>query len=110
MNIIDLDKKDLFILGDFNINFLEKSDLSTKKLDRIIAQLGLAKTISTPTHFGNVTNSCIEQIFTNANHIWDSGVDDVNLSEHQLIYVIKKKGKFYVRKQTLWEDPTEIMM
>ena len=60
INIIDLDKKDLFILGDFNINFLEKSDLNTKKLDWIIAQLGLAKTISTPTHFGNVTHSCID--------------------------------------------------
>ena len=38
-------------------------------------------------------DSCINKIITNSNHIWKAGVADINISDHQLIYFIKKKNK-----------------
>ena len=93
INSIDLNKKDIFILGDFNIDFLDKSDGNTKKMDRLISQIGLTKLISSPTRFGSTKNSCIDQIITNVSHIQATGVGDINISDHQLIFVIRKKSK-----------------
>ena len=98
VNSIDIVKKDVFILGDYNIDFLDKSDTNTKKINRLISQLGLFKLISTPTRFGNYKNSCIDQIISNSIHVLDAGVDDINLSDHKLIYVIKRKRKSHTGK------------
>ena len=38
---IDLTKKDVIILGDFNIDFLEKNNNDTKSVNRLIAEFGL---------------------------------------------------------------------
>ena len=93
INSIDQNRKDIFVLGDFNIDFIDKTDNNTKKLDRLISQLGLTKLISSPTRYGATKNSCIDQIITNATHIRTAGVDDMNISDHQLIYVVRKKNK-----------------
>ena len=49
INSIDQNRKDTFVLGDFNIDILEKTDNNTKKMDRLISQLGLTTLISSPT-------------------------------------------------------------
>ena len=90
---IDLTKKDVIILGDFNVDFLEKSDKDTKNVNRLIHDYGLTKLINTPTRYGNTKNSGIDQIITNSNHILEAGVADINISDHQLIFFIKKKLK-----------------
>ena len=49
--------------------------------------------INGPTHFGTWKNSCIDQIITNSHHVLESGVADVNISDHQLVFFVKKKKK-----------------
>ena len=90
---IDLAKKDLVMLGDFNIDFLEKSGKNTKNVNRPISKFGFIKLINGPTSFGTWTNSCIHQIITNSHHVLKAGVANVNISDHQLFFFVKKKKK-----------------
>ena len=90
---IDLLKKDVILLGDFNIDFLDKSSKETKNVNRLVSEYGLTKRINCPTRYGATKDSCIDQIITNSNHILEAGVADINISDHQLIYYVKKKGK-----------------
>ena len=53
INSIDIVKNNLFIIGDLNIDFLEKSDVNTKKINMIFTQHRLVKLIAIPTRFGN---------------------------------------------------------
>ena len=97
---IDLSKKDVIILGDFNIDFLDKSSVDTKCINRLISGFGLTKLINSPTQYGATKNSCIDQIVTNSNHIYQTGVADLNISDHQLVYFVKKKNKDHPIKTT----------
>ena len=90
---LDLAREDLILMGDFNIDFLDKNSQDFKLLNNLIKQTGLDILINKPTHFSSQKNSCIDQILTNSNFIENSDVEDFNLSDHQLIYTIRKKPK-----------------
>ena len=90
---IDKSKLDVILLGNMNVDFHKNSDTHTKRVNSFISQNGLVKLISDTTRYGNIKNSCIDQILTNSNHILKSGVSNVNISDHQLVYFIKKKRK-----------------
>ena len=80
--------KDIFILGDFNINYLDKGSLDTKQLLQLESLTGLKQIISSPTRLQN----CIDLIFTNCNEVANRGVLALNVSDHDLIFVTKKKA------------------
>ena len=90
---IDLSKIELFILGDFNIDILEKKNPNTKKLLELIKTFGLRQLIKTPTRYSKDKNSLIDVIITNSDFISSSGVCDVNLSDHQMIIATRKKAR-----------------
>ena len=90
---MDLSKEDVFIMGDFNIDFSEKSNDATKSINEFCTQNGLDTCIKTATRFSRNKNSCIDQILTNSNFVAHSGTQDFNTSDHQLIYIIRKKKK-----------------
>ena len=91
-SIQQLDKYDLFILGDMNINFKKTHDLHTKALKSQMTQFGLKQYISEPTRYNKQgTHSIIDLIFSNSNHIYKAGVCNYNLSDHELVYITKKK-------------------
>ena len=56
-------------------------------------QLGLMQIIKKPTRISNTKNSILDVIFTNSNFISSSGVGNVNISDHELIYCVRKKVK-----------------
>ena len=93
LQTIDFAKKHVILLGDFNVDFLDKASTDTKNVNRLISVYGLMKLINTPTRFSATKNSCIDQIITNSNHIFQAGVSDVNMSDHQLIFFVQKKNK-----------------
>ena len=97
---IDFVRKDIIILGDFNIDFLDKSNVNTKGVNRFVFEYGLTKLINNPTRYGVTKNSCIDQIITNSDHILHAGVSDVNISDHELIFFVKKKKKGIPTKTT----------
>ena len=110
---------DIFILGDFNINVLcnNKSILETNKnvlvsnsttLSAMSKQyidfcstFFLKQIIKSPTRVTKSSSTLIDHILTNTNDkISKSGIIDIGLSDHQLIYCTKKnlKVKFYAHK------------
>ena len=89
---IDSVNKDIFMLGDFNINVNKKSDKTSKELIRIMNGFGLKQFINGTTRYGNV-ESCIDLIFSNSDCINNSGILDLNFSDHQGVFVTRKKQK-----------------
>ena len=90
---LDLDKIEVFLLGDFNIDIMEKGNENAKKFSNLMKQLGLNQLINEPTRYSANKNSGLDLIFTNSNIVAKSGVSNVNLSDHQLILVTRKKIK-----------------
>ena len=109
---------DIFILGDMNINilkngvnFLERTtclngstpiETILKKYKTFCSSFSLLQIINSPTRVTSNTSSLIDHILTNANDkISNSGVIDVGLSDHQLVFCTRKllKTKFNFHKK-----------
>ena len=89
----NLDRLELFLMGDFNIDMLKKNSNDCRKLIDLIKPLGLRCLIKETTRPSTNRNSCIDQIITNSDTINMSGVIDINLSDHLLIHCNRKKMK-----------------
>ena len=83
---------ELFILGDFNINYFTKNSPEMRELKWLEQKNSLSQCINTATRYSN-NNSCIDLILTNSIAILESGVLDVNLSDHEMIFVTRKHTK-----------------
>ena len=66
------DNTDFFMLGDFNINYMDKGTPEYKELDFTTKSLGLSQLITSPTRSavreGVLTESMIDLLFTNSTH------------------------------------------
>ena len=81
---------EIFVLGDFNLNFLNTRDNHVKYLKDILKNLGLTQLIKDPTRSTRLTSSLIDLIFTNSNNIQNCGVKSWNISDHDCIFVNRK--------------------
>ena len=88
----DLDKTDLFLIGDFNVDNKNKS-AEFKKIDFFIKSTGLTQLITNTTRNTDKTKSLIDLILTNTNYIKEAGTLDHFISDHQPIFAIKKKQR-----------------
>ena len=110
-----LDKQECYLLRDFNIKILQNGEnvfekkLSNSKLNSIpfivteyldfAFSYSLKQLISTPTRTTENTATRIDHVLTNSPHkIIKSGVVEVNLSDHELIYCTKKTTKLKSNK------------
>ena len=91
--IDDLDKIDVFILGDMNINYAEQKRPSRKHLKKLEDIFGLKHLIKEPTRISPRLCSTIDLILTNSQHISNSGVIPMNISDHEAIFLSRKKQK-----------------
>ena len=80
--------KEIFILGDFNLNYLNTNDPNVKHLLDFEQLNGLKQLIANPTRGLN----CIDLLFSNSNDIATAGVYPINISDHDMIFVTKKKA------------------
>ena len=78
---------DVYIMGDMNINIDDKNATDTNRLLLFIKQLGFKQLIKEPTRYSNVRNTTIDIIITNSEKTFMSGTKDINISDHQLIYI-----------------------
>ena len=80
------------IIGDLNCNVGATSpDCSTQKLLDICDSYQYSQLIDQPTRITQLTSSIIDLFLTN--HPWnfsDSGVTDIGISDHCLVYAIRK--------------------
>ena len=97
------DNTDIFLLGDFNVNFADKKSPSYKELSFVTGMWGLHQQITTPTRYyvreGVPTSSTIDLIFTNSDFVAYSGTMDLNLSDHLAVLVTRKK--LYAKREKI---------
>ena len=112
---LNTEENDLFILGDINVNLFskEKYILNKKEMEDTVCPLfkkykefifsfGLEQLIKSPTRVTCSKSSLIDHILTNASDkVTQSGVIDIGLSDHQLIFCARKVTKFKTGKYKL---------
>ena len=81
---------ELYILGDFNVDMLDKTSQNSKDLLRNMKFFGCLPQINVITR-QSTHSSCIDQIFTNSDLISESGVINLNTSDHLAVYCSRKK-------------------
>ena len=90
------DNTEIYLLGDFNINFAEKKSLEFKELDFTMKALGLRQFVNEPTRSyfknGMLRESTLDLIFTNSEFIKSTKVLDMNISDHQAVMITRKKS------------------
>ena len=103
---VDIDKNEIYILGDFNINmyhnnrYIVRDDntISSKFLSHDIKNYhqfctmhGLKQLIQSPTRVTCSTSTLIDHILTSApSRVSQKGVINVGVSDHQLIFCTRK--------------------
>ena len=89
---IDNEDKELHILGDLNCNMLKHiPDQPTKTLKSIYEMYQLYQTIEEPTRVTKTSSTLIDHHATNSTgKIARSGVIHIGISDHSLIYAIRK--------------------
>ena len=90
---IDLSKFEIYLMGNMNIDMADKQSDVYRKIVNFIKPLGLCQIIKQPTRFASTKNSILDICITNSDFIKQYGVCDVNLSDHQMILVTRKKVK-----------------
>ena len=85
--------KEMIFAGDFNINYHARGAADTKKLKNWCNRLGFMQHIKTPTRVSQNSSSLIDLIMTKMEHCTNSGVINLHISDHQPVFVIKKKIK-----------------
>ena len=82
---------DIFMLGDLNIDYTNKTAPSYKKLKFVITSNSLKQIITTTTRNTVSSSSLIDLILTNSSNVRDHGTLDTYISDHQPIFAIRKK-------------------
>ena len=85
-------------MGDVNIDMLDKQCESHRKFTTLVKSLGLYQLIKSPTRYSTTRNSLLDVCATYSDFIQQSGVCDVNLSDHQMILITQKKIKLPKKK------------
>ena len=89
----DLGKVELFVLGDMNVDFKSKKSSEYKKLNFLIQSNGLTQYIRNTTRNTMNSNSLVDLVLTNSKYISSAGLIDHHFSDHQPVYVVKKKKR-----------------
>ena len=90
---LNLQKMDVFLMGDLNVNFKNKKSADFKKINFLFKSNGLSQLIKQTTRNTDKTKSLLDVIATNSKYISEAGTLDHFISDHQPIYVIKKKKR-----------------
>ena len=88
---------EIFLMGDFNINISDRTSPQTKELETTTALWGLNAQVKGHTRLGSIngqlSGSCIDNIYTNSEAIAAAGVLDWNFSDHLVVAVKRKRSK-----------------
>ena len=102
---VDNENKDMYILGDLNCNMLKTnndSNIPTKKIKSLYELYQLTQLIDEATRITPTTTSLIDHIVTNMpEKISDSGVIHTGISDHSLVFAIRKISIVTKQENTL---------
>ena len=92
MQIIGQERKDIYLMGDFNVNLLNyDSDGKVKDFIDFLTSFGLFALITKPTRITSSTSTLIDNIFTNCiQDTFECGIFCTDFSDHMPIFSINK--------------------
>ena len=90
---VNLSKTNVFLLGDMNVNYRNKSSPDYKKVHFFNQTNGFTQYINTTTRNTDKSKSLIDLAITNSKFVSDSGTLEHFISDHQPIFVVHKKGR-----------------
>lgn len=88
-----LDDFEVYVCGDLNIPYNNITSPGYNKLRAFENKNGLTQIITSPTRCTAYTESILDLIITNSSCITSSGSIEVNISDHQPSYIIRKHEK-----------------
>ena len=113
LGIGNVNSLECYILGDFNIDYLQEGTRGKQNLRNIEHKFNIRQIITSPTRQTINSKSLIDLLFTTtpADLITASGIrKNVLISDHLPVYVIKKKKRekhpnthIYIRKTALYQ-------
>ena len=83
-----------FVMGDFNLDILDQQNQNASSLVVGLQDFGFSqKIVNSTRHSKNNPSSLIDHIYTDSKCITESGNITLNVSDHDLVYTIRKKSK-----------------
>ena len=93
LNCVNKAKNDIYIMGDMNVNYLNKNSYEYKKLVFFEKSNGLNQVVTDTTRHTSEGSTLIDLIITNDRHVSKKGTLEMMVSDHQPIFVVKKKAR-----------------
>lgn len=91
---------DVIILGDFNLDLCKR--LNCTKINNISKHSNLTQLIKDCTRITDTSSTLLDLIFvTNLEKCFSSGVHALGLSDHSLIYLVRKSKKVHTEPRTI---------
>ena len=97
-HIINKNKFEILLIGDFNADTRNKSKPPARALRQFAAEVNLQQLIVEVTRATKKTRTTIDLAFSNINYCTKTGTLNYNISEHQPVYIIKKKPRNSLHK------------
>ena len=91
LNQLNRNKLNIYIMGDLNIDYLNSTANAYKSLVFFEKSNQLKQVIRDTTRNNDKTNTLLDLILTDDGHVCKSGTLNMMISDHQPIYIIKKK-------------------
>ena len=92
-NILKNLKSEIWILGDINIDYLNRTDDNRTRFLRLFKRFGLRQYIDSITRPNTRGGTCLDWIISNSDFVKIAGVTNDLISDHLTIYIIKKKER-----------------
>lgn len=121
LDLVDINKNEFYILGDFNINYYpdkKRNMFDNTKWSVLISKFGLRQFIQTPTRVTKSSEKIIDHLYTNkvnAGKISNTFVPDLSISDHYPIcfsrYVSHKikRGVHKIMRYRSFKNFNELM-
>lgn len=91
-----LDEFEVYICGDLNIPHNDTTSADFRKLKELENKYSLTQTISIPTRHMAHSSSILDLILTNSRFIALAGSYEINIGDHEPVFVIRKKAKIKI--------------
>ena len=86
-------KREIWLLGDFNVDYLKRSENGFKIFQTFLKTFGLTQLITSVTRPGINSGSCLDWIITNSRFVCHVCVTNIFLSDHFAVDCIRKKAR-----------------
>ena len=92
------DRRETFLLGDFNINYATDETRNKHKLRTFELKFNLVQLIKSPTRTTTSTQTIIDWIYTDSANISQSGTLNINMSDHLPVFLVRKKSRTKIER------------